>query len=31
MQSQPFLDNNNFATSPVSKTSAAMASQPSLR
>jgi hypothetical protein len=31
VQSQPFLDNNNFGTSPVSKTSAAIASQPSLR
>jgi parallel beta-helix repeat protein len=31
VQSQPFLDNNNFGTSPVSKTSAAIASQPGLR
>ena len=31
VQSQPFLDNNNFGTGLVSKTSAAIAAQPSLR
>jgi parallel beta-helix repeat protein len=31
VQSQPFLDNNNFGTGLVSKTSTAIASQPSLR
>ena len=31
VQSQPFLDNNNFGTGLVSKTSAAIAAQPGLR
>ncbi|HEV7610971.1 MAG TPA: right-handed parallel beta-helix repeat-containing protein [Steroidobacteraceae bacterium] len=31
VQSQPFLDNNNFGTGPVSKTSAAVVAQPALQ
>jgi parallel beta-helix repeat protein len=31
VQSQPFLDNNNFGTGPVSRTSAAVVAQPALQ